>query len=86
MSDHCDHCQNEFKPSRPGHRFCSDTCRAAWHRANTCPGTVTGLRALKLGRWSVTVHYTMKPDGVTIGSMVRLQTADMPRSDANQGD
>lgn len=84
----CDNiaCQKPFQATRPSHRFCSDACRAAWHRSKTCPGKITGLRALKRGGWAVTVHYPMQPDGFTIGSMVRLQTADMPRSDANQGD
>jgi hypothetical protein len=32
----CQRCEREFEPKRPGRaRFCSDTCRVAWHRANS---------------------------------------------------
>jgi hypothetical protein len=81
----CNQCQRPFTPTREGHRFCSDTCRAAWHRNNSCPGKVTGLRALKRGGWAVTVHYPLQPDGITIGSMIRIETADIPRTDAYLG-
>lgn len=69
----CKYCRTPFKPTRPGHEFHLDKCRTAWHRANKLRGKVTGIRALKNGGWSVTIHQSDRP-AVQIGSMVRLET------------
>jgi hypothetical protein len=82
----CDYCHSPFTKTRPGHRFFSDACRASWHRETACPGKITSLRALKRGGWAVTVHYPQPPDGLNIGSMVRLESDAIPRSNANHGD
>jgi hypothetical protein len=85
----CDYCKEPVEPTKENQRFCTTpgkNCRSKWHRENRCPGKVTGLRALKHGVWSVTVHYTKQPNGIIIGTMVRLETDDMPRSDANTGE
>jgi hypothetical protein len=29
---HCAECGKEFERYRPWHRFCTEWCRAAWHR------------------------------------------------------
>lgn len=78
----CAHCFDIFTPSRPGHRYCTDKCRAAAHREKTLPGTVTGLRQLKGGGWSVTVHYPQQPAGLNIGARVALDMASGSRQDA----
>jgi hypothetical protein len=86
---HCDYCKAPFEPTREGQRFCTTPgkhCRTKWHRENSLPGKVTGLRALTRGRWAVTVHYPEKPNGISMHSMVRLETDGVPRTDANQGD
>jgi len=81
----CHHCHKPFAPSRPGHRFCSDRCRSAWHREQSLPGQVTGIRAVKHG-WAVTVRYHDLPVGIVKGSAVRLETGQIPRLDANTGE
>ncbi len=84
----CDYCREPFEPTRRNQRFCTTPgkhCRTKWHQEHSCPGKVTGLRALKRGGWAVTVHYPLQPDGITIGSMIRIETADIPRTDANLG-
>lgn len=79
----CDYCHEPFEATRPAHRFCSNACRSAWHRENSLPGHVTGMRALKRGGWAITVRYPEQPGGVVIGSAVRLETTDIPRQDAS---
>jgi len=79
-------CGIKFTPTRCGHRFHSDACRAAWHREQTCPGKISSIRALKRGGWAFTVHYPNQPGGLVIGSVVRLETGAIPRSDANLRD
>lgn len=68
----CKHCGTPFEPTRPGHEFCLDKCRTAWHRENKLPGRVAGIRALKSGGWSITIHQSERPQ-VQIGSKVRLE-------------
>lgn len=78
----CDYCHGPLpEDARRGQRFCRDKCRSAWHRANSLPGQVTGVRMLKRGGWAVTIRYTDQP-GVQIGSAVRLEMDDSRRPDA----
>ena len=79
----CDHCA---KPVPDGQRFCCDRHRAAWHRENVPHGTVTGIRALKSGGYSVTVRYQTLPPGLKIGCTAWTDNADSTRTDAASGD
>jgi len=80
----CDYCHGPFEPTRHGQRFCRGKCRSAWHRQNSLPGQVTGIRALKSG-WAVTVRYPELPTGIVKGSAIRIETDGTPRPDASQG-
>ncbi len=82
----CDHCKKSFPATRPGHRFCSNRCRSAWHHAQSLPGTVTGIRALKRGGWAITLHVPEVEYGIELGTAVRLETTPIPRQNASSGE
>lgn len=67
-----DRCPVVFTPTRPGHKFHSDACRAEYRR-NQQPdtGTIKGLRQLKNTGWSVTIHFDTQP-AVCVGSKIKL--------------
>ncbi len=68
-----------------GRRFCCDRHRAAWHRENVPHGTVTGIRRLKHGGWSITVRYPDLPPGLKIGATAWAETSDSTRTDDRHG-
>lgn len=82
MIHKCAHCYGIFTPRRPGHRYCAPKCRAAAHREQSLPGTVTGVRQLKSGGWSVTVAFPDRPDGINIGARVAIDLSG-PRTHAH---
>ena len=70
----CDYCGDAFTPSAPGQRFCvGKGCRQKWWRENQCPGEITGVRALKRGGWSVTIHFKTQP-ALPIGAKVKIES------------
>jgi hypothetical protein len=80
---HCDNCHKQFEPTREDQRFCCQDCRHAWHRFNI-PGTISGVRALKAGKWSITIQCDRLPLAIK-GSDVVLSVAVSPRPDAPTG-
>jgi len=70
----CEHCHEEIANPKKGQRFCvGKGCRQKHHREQTLPGKVSGIRALKNGGWSVTIHQSNRPE-LKIGSRVSLKT------------
>lgn len=68
------------------HFFYSATCRARYSRECKHNAEVTGIRALKSGGWSVTVKFLHQPVGLIIGAKVNVDTADIPRTAAHNGE
>jgi len=69
----CPECQQEFVPKRQKQRFCSGPCRSAWHRHENLPGTVSSIKQLANGQWSVTSHYPQLPP-LQRGQRCRIET------------
>jgi hypothetical protein len=71
----CKHCQHAFVPRAPHQAYCSDDCRAAFHKnkRENGPAGIRGqlfdMRPLKGGKWSVIVHV----DAVEAAALVKLQ-------------
>jgi len=77
-------CNKTIRNPKSGQRFCSapDTCRQSWHREQNLPGVVSGVRQLKSGGWSVTIHYPTQP-AVRIKERVSLEIDRKSRPDAS---
>lgn len=69
----CEYCGAEFEPKRRQQRFCQAACRAAWHKEQSCPGTISSVRQLKSGIFSVAVHFPSRPS-LHAGSRCRLES------------
>lgn len=82
----CDQCQKTFEPARADQRFCAPRCRAAWHRENVPAGTVTSLRPLKRGGWSVTVKYDALPAGLHLGGAAWCETMASTGTETQTGE
>lgn len=50
-------CDYDGKPHSKRGRFCSDKCRATWHREHDPSGVVRSVRKLRNGGTAVIVHF-----------------------------
>jgi len=68
-------CTVKFTPTRPGHEFHTDACRAEYHRTHIPGiGEIKGLRQIMNGDWSVTIHLHEQPT-VQVGQKIALSRA-----------
>jgi len=69
-------CGMKFEPTNIHHRYYSGACRARASKQKHSDGKVAGIRALKAGGWSVTIHCHHQPDGLQMGSQVKVEKAE----------
>lgn len=69
----CQYCNNPFKPKKQTHKFCSDKCRAAWHREKPfTTGVPVTLDYTKANKRSITIKLHASHDvGAQLASMTR---------------
>lgn len=71
----CLHCNRPIPEDRLKHRakYCTVNCRRlAWEQRHF-PGKCVGVRQLKSGWWSVTLHFPEYPS-LNIGERVKVET------------
>lgn len=71
----CLHCRKPISEDRLKHRakYCSDQCRRDSWEYRHFPGQCVGVRQLKTGQWSVTMHFTDFPS-IAVGERVKVET------------